>query len=315
MSHADDTGGRVAWKARSRSEAGRTGPERPEDVARDTDGVRGPRESLSRPGVHDLGGAGQAGSESGGAAGRRLPGRVLPLREGTLGAGPGHRARCVRQPGGRVTARDPARRARVTAVLRAVVLGVRQPRSRPGAVRAPRGRGTRLPGRRHRRGLRAVHEAAAGEVAELPQTDPGQGAQAGPAGRRGAVRVRRPGSGRSAGADGLEVGAVPADRPARPVRPGVDHPAGGAARGERGTGVPWRAVRALRRGPACGRALRSALAHGAVLVVPGVRPRLRQVLPRSRAAAEDAGGRGGRRCRDGRPGERPRPLQGVAQDP
>ncbi len=80
-------------------------------------------------------------------------------------------------------------------------------------------------------------------------------------------------------------------------------------------GVPRGAVRAVRRGPARGGALRSAFAHGALLVVPGLRPRVRQVLPRARAPAEDAGGRGGRRGRDGRPRERPGPLQGVAEDP
>ena len=82
-------------------------------------------------------------------------------------------------------------------------------------------------------------------------------------------------------ADGLEVRPVPQDRPQRPLRARLDHPAGGAA-----VPHPVRAVRgdpvgAVRRREAGRRPLRAAHRARAGVLVPGVRPGVREVLARA----------------------------------
>lgn len=81
-----------------------------------------------------------------------------------------------------------------------------------------------------------------------------------------------------------------------------------------GLRVHGHAVRPVRRGPSRRGPLRPALGLGAGLLVPGVRPGVREVLAGARTASADGRGGGRRGHRPARHGPRPGRVQGLVED-
>lgn len=255
---------------------------------------------------------GAGGGPARGRRGRRLP----PVRAQRLRGRPGHRTRSLRRPGPRAPARSHLGHPGTAAGLRSFRLRVRPPRRGAEALRGIRHGDVRLTGHRpegrRRRRLRGV---AARRVPGAGQDDAEEGTPAGARPRRDAVRLRRARSGGAAHADAVEVRPVPQDRADGPVRAAVDRGARGAAvPGPRGA-LHRGAVRGVRGGPAGGRALRAAVAHGVRAVVHRVRPRPPVLLARPDHAPAHGRGRRPGRCAAHGPGARRQGVEGLAQDP